>query len=308
MMLTNARGADRGFTLIELLVVIAIIGVLIGLLLPALGSARRAGRQTVCLANMKNLGAGWAMYADANRDVLVAHRAPDMGGGVGNPANWHEVGNGMKFRPTWIARLGQYVGVYAFVEPKTDNGRQDFDSKVYVCPESSERVDERNASYGYNYQFLGNSRMTNGRSHNWPVKMSRVTVPAGTVVAGDSMGSAAGAARASRTPYENDGRAENSFGNEGYIIDPPRLNSQGDIANGLRSGMDDRHGARGWNSGRAVALYADGHADIKSLLDYGYRFENDGSVALYGSAGSYGDANNSLFGGTGADEDALALP
>ena len=299
---------SSGFTLIELLVVIAIIGVLIGLLLPALGSARRAGRQTVCLANMKNLVAGWQMYADANRDVLVAHRAPDLPGGMANPANMHEIGNGIKFRPTWIARLGQFVGAYAFVEPRTDNGRQDYESKVYVCPEATERVDERNASYGYNYQFLGNSRFSNGRYHNWPVKMSKITVPAGTVVAGDAMGSAAGAARADRKPYENDGRDERSFGNEAYIIDPPRLMPGGDLANGLRGGMEDRHGGRGWGAGRAAAMFGDGHADVKSLVEYGYRFEEDGSFSLYSSAGSYGDLNNSLFSGTGSNEDPLLLP
>jgi len=61
-----------GFTLIELLVVIAIIAVLIGLLLPALGSARASSRALVCSSNMRQLGVGATMYADDNRGVIPA--------------------------------------------------------------------------------------------------------------------------------------------------------------------------------------------------------------------------------------------
>jgi prepilin-type N-terminal cleavage/methylation domain-containing protein len=52
-----------GFTLIELLVVIAIIALLIGILLPALGEARKAGRQTVDQANLQQLGRATHSYA-----------------------------------------------------------------------------------------------------------------------------------------------------------------------------------------------------------------------------------------------------
>jgi prepilin-type N-terminal cleavage/methylation domain-containing protein len=98
----SARRTGSAFTLIELLIVIGIIGVLAGLLLPVLSSAKERARRISCLSNQRQIGLaatlymsdhdgglfhhheGWVLDDGTQVDELPSSAADCAGGGMGN--------------------------------------------------------------------------------------------------------------------------------------------------------------------------------------------------------------------------------
>ena len=82
----------NGFTLVELLVVIAIIGLLVALLLPALGSVRESANRTMCASRMRQCGIAMHTYAESHAGYLP-----------------RVTGHGLDADESWVAKLGPHL-------------------------------------------------------------------------------------------------------------------------------------------------------------------------------------------------------
>ncbi len=128
------RPATKAFTLIELLVVIAIIALLIGILLPALGAARKTAQQAITQSNARSVIQGAAIYNASNNDFnplsyyYPQFRSDDPSGGGLNDVSWRledqvidgDVGRGY-VHWSWFMFEGGDTPTEAFEAPGTLN-------------------------------------------------------------------------------------------------------------------------------------------------------------------------------------------
>ncbi len=165
------RSRRTAFTLVELLVVIAIIGILIGLLLPAVQAVREAARRLQCRNNLKQLS-----LAVLNYEQSFGSYPPAVQFLPGDdPARTDN------FRPNWVVMILPYIeqqGVYNafdFSLPLSDSANREargMELATMKCPTDGANRTKFSGSQGYNEGdnwARGNYAASGGRGYmlNW---------------------------------------------------------------------------------------------------------------------------------------------
>lgn len=125
---TRGSVAHRSFTLIELLVVISIIAILASMLLPALQSARRRVKETMCIANLRQFALMFGIYADDNNDEILMNMKPSLAVG-GVPAGTPYINGTGTYGTQWA----WWYGVPVSLGHLFDQGYM-ADRRLYFCP------------------------------------------------------------------------------------------------------------------------------------------------------------------------------
>lgn len=275
---------------------IGIIGVLVGFLLPTLSRARQQALSVRCANNLRQFGTAWQMYANTQQNLCVPARLPRING----PASVYDLGEGEEYRPRWYELLGAQLKRFATRTPnRIEDDSWTIGDEIFLCPAVPEWNNSRNYTYGYNYQFLGNARFkANGSYIRYPVKTTAIRAVQ-TVMAADSMGTAAGKARTRRTGYYADGTKDVfAVGNKGWALDPPRLTATSDYADPQRRAPENRSGPDARHRRKLNVVFCDGHVELLSPQDLGYVVNVDESITAIDA-----QATNRLFSGTGRDDD-----
>jgi len=168
----------RAFTLIELLVVVAVIALLIGILLPALGAARRQAIAVSCASNLKQLGLGIGLYYNDHPNMLPQLRVNGAGGMVrpGDKDQGDNIGALFGGKKGLLPFLGineigaerRPLNPYVFdgdLPPDGSTQADEFELEVFRSPADQGTADPFTLSLGVRsdsmYELLGSSYTIN---------------------------------------------------------------------------------------------------------------------------------------------------
>jgi len=147
-----------GFTLIELLVVIAIIGVLVGLLLPAVQQARESARRISCSSNVRQLGVAMHSYMSANKKFPSQKVDDDTRFAASAAGSWTPGGKAL----FWFGEVDYTTDPNGTLDVTAGPLQPYFESNASVlqCPNFSEPMleevkfgDRIATAFGYNTQL-----------------------------------------------------------------------------------------------------------------------------------------------------------